>query len=109
MHFAKAQLYGIRQPRASSAMVRSRLFARAMQHQIHSILLLSDEGKSWTVSAMKQAHMDESEVVELSDGTVVMFSRNWKNCSAIQSTDLCRQHQDGPCMCTALALGGVYD
>ena len=62
-----------------------------------------DSGESWQESSMKQAHMDESEVVELADGAIALLSRNWLNCSAIPLDAPCREHQDGPCMCTAVA------
>ena len=63
-----------------------------------------DEGYSWHGSTTQQALMDESELVELADGSVAMLSRNWLNCSSIPDNAPCREHQDGPCMCTAIAI-----
>ena len=62
-----------------------------------------DTGATWHASTTQQADMDESELVELADHSVVMLSRNWLNCSAIPQGAPCREHQDGPCMCTAVA------
>ena len=61
------------------------------------------DGRAWTASTTQQARMDESELVELGDGAVAIFSRNWLNCSSIPADAPCREHQDGPCMCTAVA------
>ena len=55
-----------------------------------------DFGLHWHGSTTQQAHMDETELVELADGTVAMLSRNWLNCSSIGPDAPCRQHQYAP-------------
>eukprot|EP01052_Picozoa_sp_SAG31_P043309 SAG31_NODE_7172_length_1767_cov_1.668465_1_plen_589_part_11 len=72
--------------------------------QKSALTSLSDSlGATWQDSATEQADMDESELIELDDGAVAMVSRNWLNCSSIPPDAPCREHQDGPCMCTAVA------
>ena len=66
-----------------------------------------DGGTSWTLSKSRIPEMDESVVLELTDGSgdVVMLSRNFA-VGTCKGVDLarCATHQDGPCMCVSRTL-----
>ena len=60
----------------------------------------SDDGQAWTLSSSRVPKLDESEVLEMADGTLVMLSRNQDGSCAVD-LERCKAHQDGGCMCVA--------
>eukprot|EP01052_Picozoa_sp_SAG31_P016280 SAG31_NODE_1072_length_10065_cov_2.900662_7_plen_598_part_00 len=81
------------------------LIHRLVVYNVASIL--ADLGKSWHISNSRVLSMDESEVLELADGRIAMFSRNQLNpnpkCVGVNMSR-CATHQDGPCMCVGRTL-----
>ena len=60
----------------------------------------SDDGQTWTLSSSRIPKLDESEVLEMADGALVMLSRNQDGSCAVD-LGRCKTHQDGGCMCVA--------
>ena len=63
-----------------------------------------DLGRSWHLSASQIPRMDESEVLEMADGSIVMLSRNQDASCGDNDRARCSTHQDGPCMCVGRTL-----